>query len=76
MSKGGCKYIVPWSGRCGEPVEEDSEYCEKHGEKDCILCGEQATHGCEITVLGLVCGFGVCDKSECKDQHKESHLNK
>lgn len=61
-----CKFDVAWVGRCKS--EPEADYCSKHVEEKCRICGEQATHECPET-FQFVCGFPLCDNPKCKVRH-------
>lgn len=62
-----CKFDMCWVGRCNKPTVAGSDYCEKHNNMRC-LCGNQATHDCEVTMGAFVCGQPLCP--ECKSKHR------
>src|SRR5690606_685190 len=63
---GNCKFNIAWVGKCNEKTQND--YCKKHSQMKCSVCGEQATHDCYETGF-LVCGSPLCDNKFCKIVH-------
>lgn len=62
-----CKFSEAWVGTCNNSISE-GEFCSKHLEIKCSICGKQATHTCEQTTV-VVCGTPLCDDLECKLKH-------
>lgn len=60
-----CQFDISWVGRCKKDVEENSDYCSEHKDVKCQNCGKQATHDCEDTILGFVCGRLLCGTCRC-----------
>lgn len=70
---GQCKFNTAWVGMCKNEAIQGTEYCEEHSKVKCSICGEQATHDCDLTDM-LVCGSPLCDSAQCHLQHlKRSH---
>lgn len=57
-----CTFSLAWIGPCKEAAG-NHQFCQKHKDKKCSSCGEQATHECSET-MGLVCGSYLCDNCE------------
>ena len=64
-----CKFDKAWIGECGKENVEGEYYCKEHLQVKCEVCGEQATHTCP-EASSLVCGTPLCDKKECKVNHR------
>ena len=67
-----CKFDIAWVGTCKEHNFKDSEFCEKHTEMKCSVCGKQATKECDRTFT-LVCGCPLCDDPRCREVHNDDH---
>lgn len=63
-----CKFNEAWIGICKEENSEGKDYCTKHLEIECAICGSQSTHNCAET-MQFVCGVNLCDSLECKLEH-------
>lgn len=63
-----CKFNEAWIGICKEENVNQTDYCEKHLNIKCDICGNQATHNCAET-MQLVCGVNLCDSEECRLEH-------
>lgn len=68
-----CKFIDGWRGQCENEAEPGDEYCIIHKDKKCCVCGEQATHSCEETMGGFVCGMPLCNN--CEHEYDENGSN-
>ena len=68
-----CIYNEAWQGRCNKDCVGGTDYCDKHTEKTCAVCGDQSDHNCDAT-MGLVCGTPLCSKKMCKVKHKSGHM--
>ncbi len=70
-----CEFMVSWVGQCSQLGENGR--CSKHALLRCIICGAQATHDCEETFGGLVCGFSLCNDPMCAAEHqRQTHVTK
>lgn len=63
-----CKFNEAWIGICKGENVKGKDYCEKHLDVKCEICGNQATHNCAET-MQFVCGTNLCDSLECKLEH-------
>ena len=62
-----CKRKMGYSGDCKEEVKE---FCQKHLDEKCQVCGAIAT--CECCNTGfLVCGIRLCDNCKCPNHHEK-----
>ena len=59
-----CEFYIAWVGKCNSPSIKGKEYCEKHVDLKCGVCGSQAVKQCS-TASSLVCGYPLCAKCEC-----------
>ena len=57
-----CIFEEAWVGKCKQEPEND--FCKDHIDKECCSCGKQATHSCEETNGGFVCGALLCEDCE------------
>lgn len=63
-----CKFNEAWIGICNKESIKEEDYCEKHLNTKCEICGNQATHNCSET-MQFVCGINLCDSLDCKLEH-------
>ncbi len=66
-----CIFNEAWKGKCGKPTVSDSDFCLKHKEVKCGVCGSKAVQECAQT-SGLVCGYHLCDNDDCMIEHRYS----
>lgn len=69
---GNCIFSKAWIGKCNAETVEGTDFCTAHLPEKCCQCDEQATHDCAET-FGLVCGYPLCSKEECKIKHHPQH---
>ncbi|WP_226576456.1 hypothetical protein [Acuticoccus sediminis] len=55
-----CTFTLAWIGECGR------EDCTVHANLKCSCCGAPATHECEETFGGNLCGAFLC--GDCEHQ--------
>lgn len=67
-----CQFHISWVGRCDEPAVYGYDYCEKHLNTKCTICGKQATHECS-EASQFVCGYPLCDDEKCRIKHHPNH---
>ena len=57
----GCTYWPSWQPQCRQTCE--GEFCEKHANIMCCVCGSKAVHECDHTGQ-FVCGAPLCNNCE------------
>ncbi|EOU1990352.1 hypothetical protein BFS06_11360 [Clostridium perfringens] len=67
-----CKFNISYIGQCKEDVIEKEDFCKKHIDFKCSVCGKQATKDCSRTDI-LVCGIPLCDDKMCELIHTYRH---
>lgn len=67
-----CIYEIPWYGICQKDTKGGNMYCEKHLNRTCVVCGNQAVTECGFA-SSLTCGAPLCDNKECHKKHIASH---
>lgn len=68
-----CLFRNAWVGECKNETMDGEDFCEEHLQKQCVSCGEQATHECHETMGPLVCGSPLCN--ECEHTIRENGCN-
>ena len=70
-----CNFDEAWRGKCKNENVINSDYCKKHIDLKCIVCGNKATHTCDHT-FQFVCGAELCDNCEHGDLQSFNHITK
>ena len=61
--KKGCRWGIPWVGRCNESVAKDG-FCKEHKNQKCAYeDSRSATKGCPVAG-SWVCGIPICNRHE------------